>query len=147
MSVSGVPPTHRTSTSIYYYYYGVAAFVVVFLAMLVGVGLFFAVERVPNSAASASLELRGSLDKGANNDGDADGAISDPIWGVGSASPARSAVDKDLDNDGTPDGVATSLVGLAPVLLCIPPLAGCLLSVRELLKRGVEYHPTLERPG
>jgi hypothetical protein len=126
----------------------VAAFVVVVFAMLVAAGLFFALERVPNSAASAPLELRGSLAEGANHDGDADGVISGPIVGVSSARPARSAVDKDLDNDWTPDGVANAVVGLAPVLLCIPSLGGCLLlGLCELRKQGVEYHPTLERPG
>ena len=59
MSVSGSPPTHPISTSTNYYY-GVAALVVVVFAMLVAAGLFFALERVQNSAAPASLELRGS---------------------------------------------------------------------------------------
>ena len=142
--MSGAPPA---STSVNYYYW-VAAFVVVVFAMLVAAGLFFALERVPNSAASAPLELRGSLAEGVNHDGDADGVISGPIVGVASARPARGAVDKDLDNDGTPDGVANALVGLASGLLCIPLLGGCLLlCLWELLKRGLEHYPALERPG
>ena len=147
--MSGVPPTHRTSTSIYYYYYGVAAFEVVVFALLVAAGLYFALVRVPNSAATAPLEPRGSLNNGAPNDGDVDGLITrGPLIGVTSARPTRGAVDQDLDNDETPDSVADSLVGLAPGLLCIPPLTGCLLlCLCELLKKGVEYHPTLERPG
>ena len=142
--VSGAPPA---STSVNYYYW-VAAFVVVVFAMLAAAGFFFALQRVPNSAAPASLELRGSLDKGVNQDGDADGVISGPIVGVASAMPARSAVDKDLDNDGNPDGVANPLVGLASSLLCIPLLGGCLLlCLWELLKQGLEHYPALERPG
>jgi hypothetical protein len=147
VSVSGAYPAHPSSTSINYYY-GVAAFVVVVSALVVAVGLFFALERVPNPAASAPLELRGSLAKAATNDGDVDGVISGPIVGVASARPARGAVDKDLDNDGTPDGVANALVGLASGLLCIPLLGGCLLlCLWELLKRGLEHYPALERPG
>ena len=143
--MSGAPPT---STSINYYYW-VAAFVVVVFALLVAAGIFFPVERAPNSAASAPLELRGSSNNGTTDDGDVDGLIiRGPLIGVTSARPTRGAVDKDLDNDGTPDGVANPLVGLASGLLCLPLLGGCLLlCLCELLKRGLEHYTALERPG
>ena len=105
-------PTSSTAAC----YYRLAALGVVLLTLVAGVGVFLCVERMPNSAASTSLEGKGSLDGDANNDGNADHR--GPPLGA-AAVRVRAALDNDADDDGQEDGIADPLAVLASVLLLI----------------------------
>ena len=139
---------HPTTSNAANHYYWVVAFVVVLLVLIASCGLFFAVERVPDSAVYASLGERGSLDSDANNDGNVDGIV-DPLIRVSTipVQSVRGSLDIDADNEGSYDDITNSPVGLASVPLFILLLGRLSLAFCELPRLSSICSSALERPG